>query len=208
MVKVTAKNNAPFYVVFGGVNGAGKTTLYRSGLWRCASMPKSMSRINPDELLRESGGSWQNAKDQKQAGKAALERIEKLFIKQESFNQETTLCGHLALRNIKRAKQLGYRIFLYYVGVSSEEVALERIAHRASLGGHSIDEQVVRKRFSASLENFSHALNYCEQAMVFDNTQEFVQLALWKNATLVWLRNSKSYGTWLLDAMQSETWRY
>lgn len=204
---MTTKEDVPFYIVFGGVNGAGKTTLFRSDLWQCAGIPKSMSRINPDETLRENGGDWQKVEDQKRAGKIALERIDELFRKRKSFNQETTLTGRVALRNIKRAHQLGYRIFLYYVGVKNEEVALERIAHRMSLGGHSISEEAVRRRFRSSLENFSRALDYCEQAIVFDNTQEFVQLALWKNATLAWWGNPKVHGPWLIDAMQSETWR-
>jgi predicted ABC-type ATPase len=204
---MTNRNDAPFYIVFCGVNGAGKTTLFHSSLWKCEGVPKSIERINPDEILRENGGDWQNINQQTQAGKIALERINELFAKRKSFNQETTLTGHLALQNIKRAKQLGYRVFLYYVGVNSVETALNRIAHRVSLGGHSIDEQIVKRRFHSSLINFSYALDYCEQAIVFDNTQEFVQLAMWENSTLVWWGNPNVHGPWLVNAMQSDEWR-
>lgn len=204
---MTIKENVPFYIVFGGINGAGKSTLFHSGLWRCKDMSKSMARVNPDEILREGEGDWRSAKDQRAAGKTALERIDLLFREGKSFNQETTLTGRIALRNIEQAHRLGYRVFLYYVGVENEEIALERIVHRASLGGHSIDEQTVRRRFRSSLENFSRALDFCEQAIAFDNTREFTRLAIWKNATLAWWGNPKAHGPWLARAMQSETWR-
>lgn len=60
-----------------------------------------------------------------------------------TFNQETTLCGHVILKNIQRAKQDGYLIEMHYVGVDSPETAKQRIAKRVELGGHGIPEQDV-----------------------------------------------------------------
>ncbi len=48
----------PWYIVFAGVNGAGKSTFYRSGLWKTGSEPRHLERVNPDEIVVESGGSW------------------------------------------------------------------------------------------------------------------------------------------------------
>ena len=98
---------APFYIVFAGVNGAGKSTFFKSDLWRTADMPTRMTRINPDEILRERGGDWLSRADTLAAGKKALHRIESCFDGLRSFNQETTLSGRLALKNIARAKELG-----------------------------------------------------------------------------------------------------
>ena len=196
--------DAPFYIVFAGVNGAGKTTFFKSDLWRTVNMPTRMERVNPDELLRSQGGDWRNTKDNLAAGKVALRRIDELFSSHCSFNQETTLVGHIALSNIQRANELGYRVFLYYIGVDSPQTALARIEHRVELGGHDIDEATVLRRYNASLSALAHALDYCEQATVFDNTVDFRCLGMWANGTLAWWGGNNARGDWLTDVITND----
>lgn len=171
-------------------------------------MPASMPRVNPDEMLRDAGGTWSNKADQIAAGKTALRAIEGHFAARRSFNHETTLTGHRALANITRAHELGYRVHLFYVGVSSEDIALERIAHRVDAGGHDIDPDDVRRRYVASLANFAKALNWCDEAQVFDNTSMLSTIAIWRNGTLAWWGASSARGDWLPRAMADEKlWR-
>lgn len=198
----------PFYVVFAGVNGAGKSTLYRSNLWRLPEMPERMERVNPDEILLEQGGSWRSAADQLRAGREANRRIGELFRCRQSFNQETTLTGRMASKRIRQACDLGYRVCLNYVGVETEAVALSRIEHRVELGGHDIDPAVVHRRFTESLRSFSLALDSCEQATVYDNTEAFKALAYWKRGALAWWGAGNRSHRWLFDAMMDELlWR-
>ena len=196
------------YVVFAGVNGAGKSTFFHAGLWRQPEMPKSMARVNSDELLREAGGDPLSQADQLAAGKLAVRRIEELLGDRASFNQETTLTGHASLRNIRRAKELGYAVVLHYIGLDSPEKALERVSHRVETGGHPIAEEAVRRRYTASLANLSKALDYCDEAVVWDNTFEFVAVARWTRGVLSWVGSVAQRAPWLLRAMQDETlWR-
>jgi len=117
------------YVVIAGVNGAGKSTLYQTD-----DNLKGLSRVNVDEIVREIG-DWKNTSDVFLAGKIAIKRIAEYFEKGISFNQETTLCGKCIIRNIMKAKSLGYFVELHYVGVDSVEIAKERVKHRVSQGG-------------------------------------------------------------------------
>lgn len=198
----------PFYVVFAGVNGAGKSTFYHSGLWRLPEMPKRMARINPDEILLEQGGDWRSASDQLKAGREAKHRIDELFRRRQSFNQETTLTGRTALKRIRQAHELGYRVFLNYVGVEAEAVALSRIEHRVELGGHDVDAADVHRRFLESLRAFSLALGECEQATAYDNTEDFKALAYWKRGVLAWWAAENRFRPWLFDAIMDEAlWR-
>lgn len=198
----------PFYVVFAGVNGAGKSTLFHSDAWRMPDMPHVMPRVNPDEILREQGGNWADPSDQLTAGKAALRAVEEHLVARRSFNQETTLAGHHALHTVMRAHRLGYRVFLFYVGVADENIALRRIAHRVDIGGHDIDEAAVRRRYHTSLVNMSRALPYCEEVHVFDNTIAFKRIALWRRNTLAWWGASSEIGAWLTAAItDDELWR-
>ena len=198
----------PFYVVFAGVNGAGKSTLFRSDFWHTGGMPATMARVNPDEILREQGGDWSNDQDQVAAGRIALRSVDEHLAARRSFNQETTLAGHRALRTMAEAREKGYRVFLFYIGLANEGIALQRIERRVQAGGHDIDEALVRKRYRASLASLSKALPYCEEAHVLDNTVAFKRIALWHRNTLAWWGASKSVGAWLPEAIADESlWR-
>ncbi len=203
MAFTDSANTSPFYIVFAGVNGAGKSTLYKSGIWKnsISGLPARMERVNSDEVLRKLHGDPSSPHDQLVAGKAAVRRINELFNKRKTFNQETTLCGRLVEKNFKRARELGYRIVMYYVGVKSADVALSRIRHRVGVGGHDVDAQDVRRRFSSSMASFDRLVCYCEEAIVFDNTHEFKTIAQWSNGTLSWVGSLRTDGSWLLDAL-------
>ena len=98
------------YVVIAGVNGAGKSTLYQTD-----DNLKDLPRVNVDEIIKEIG-DWKNVLDVFTAGKIAVKKIAEYFGNGISFNQETTLCGKLIIRNIMKAKSLGYFFELHYVG--------------------------------------------------------------------------------------------
>lgn len=198
----------PIYIVFAGVNGAGKSTLYRSNLWAIENLPLHTPRINPDEILKENGGDWKKTVDQITAGKIALSRIEAYLQSRKSFNQETTLTGRKSVQTIRTAHEKGYRIFVFYVGVASPEIALERIEHRVSLGGHNIDSFTVQRRFYSSIENLSNIIDYCEQVHIFDNTVNFRRIGIWEHGVLRWWGASQAIGAWLPEAIQDESrWR-
>lgn len=197
----------PQYVVFAGVNGAGKSTLFRSGLWWNSELDSGMPRVNPDEILKKSGGNLASRADQINAGKKAIEIVKSHLDRRESFNQETTLTGRTALSRIRQAHDLGYKVRLYYVGLASADLALERVRHRAEIGGHDIPEDDVRRRFDASIANFAKALDYCDEVRVYDNTQMLTHIAAWHRGVLSWWGGSSNKGGWLLQAMQSELWR-
>ena len=136
--------------IFAGVNGAGKSTLYNSHI--DDEGIKNSVRINTDEIVR-TFGDWRNNVDQIKAGKIAITLKNKCFNEEKSFNEETTLTGKTILKTINRAKELGYKIYLYYIGVDSPEIAKERVRNRVLKGGHNISSEVIEKRYYESLEN-------------------------------------------------------
>lgn len=199
----------PVYIIFAGVNGAGKSTFYHTDFWKTESLPKSMSRINSDEIAAGSGWSSDSESDQIRAGKEALHKLNHCLEARQSFNQETTLTGHIILRTIRRAKKAGYKIIVYYIGVDSADIALSRIEHRVSVGGHDIDEEAVRRRWRASLSNLSNTLDLCDEAVVIDNSVEFVPVARWTSGVISWVGDLRKHGSWLLEAVYDDSvWRH
>lgn len=167
------------YVIIAGVNGAGKSTLYQ-----IHDNFKDMPRVNVDEIVREFG-DWRNIRDVFSAGKIAVEKISQYMSEGIAFNQETTLCGKSIIKNILKAKELGYFIELHYVGVDSVEIAKERVKHRVKNGGHGIPEKDIEKRYMESFKQLNSILEACDLAAFYDNTENFRRFAICRNGKLV-----------------------
>lgn len=193
----------PYYILFAGVNGAGKSTLYRTGLWQHGSTVGSLARVNSDEILVANGWDWSSEADQMKAGRLAVKAIRTHLEKRESFNQETTLTGRAILRTIRNAREVGYRIIMYYVCVSNPSVANERIAHRGEIGGHSIDPDVVERRYDASLANLATIMGACDEAYLYDNTVSLELEARFSFGKLAYFNPSEPHLDWIARTMNA-----
>ena len=175
------------HIIFAGVNGAGKSSLYNDLL---VINPKKQlgERINTDEIVKEIG-DWKRETDQMKAGRIALNKIKKLFEEGISFNQETTLCGNSIIKNIYKAKQLGYKIELYFVSVETPEIAKERIRIRVANGGHGIADSDVERRFIDSRNNLKKILKICDDIIIYDNTESLQAKIFIKNSEVLFKDN-------------------
>ena len=180
------------YTIFAGVNGAGKSTLFDKSY----NPLENEHRINTDEMVKAIG-SWQDDNLQMQCAREAIKLIREYFANGISFNQETTLTGNTIMNNIKKAKRLGYEVHLYYVGVDTVEIALDRIARRVAAGGHGIPEEDVRRRYKNSFKNFSNILPLCDVVVIHDNTNVMDIVAKFANGNLVY--RSKKVPKWITD---------
>lgn len=176
------------YVLIAGVNGAGKSTLYQT-----LSGIKNMPRVNTDEILK-SFGDWKSLEDTVKAGKIAIGLIDRYFAEGRSFNQETTLCGRAALKNIRTAKEKGYFVEMHYVGVDSAETAKKRVRMRVARGGHGIAESDIERRYIESFKNLKLILGECDMTAFYENTDKFRRFAIFKGGEPVVL--SKTLPEW------------
>lgn len=166
------------YVIIAGVNGAGKSTLYQIN-----DNLKKMPRINVDEIVKEIG-SWKEFKDVFAAGKIAVEKIAEYLQNGVSFNQETTLCGKMIIKNILKAKELGYFIELHYVGVESVQIAKDRVKYRVKHGGHGIPDKDIEKRYIETFRQLNLILDECDLIAFYDNTVRFRRFAICRKGKL------------------------
>ena len=178
------------YTIFAGINGAGKSTLYQEEY----KPLNDEKRINTDEMVKTLG-SWQDDNLQMKCARVAVKLIREYFNGGISFNQETTLSGRSIVNNIKKAKKLGYEVHLYYVGVDSVEIALDRIKKRVAIGGHGIPEHDVRRRYKNSFENFGEILPFCDVVVIHDNTKIMDIVAKFVDGNLVY--KSKKIPNWI-----------
>lgn len=81
------------------------------------------------------------------AGRLVLEQISDLAGKGLDFGFETTLSGKSYVNRLRYLKANGYALHLFFLWISSVELALARIKDRVSGGGHYVPRQDVRRRF-------------------------------------------------------------
>ncbi|EFG28312.1 zeta toxin family protein [Fusobacterium periodonticum] len=185
------------FYLFAGVNGAGKSTLYNSESLN--NDIKNTIRINTDEIVREIG-DWRNNSDQLKAAKMAINLRNECFLYGKSFNEETTLTGKTILKTIDRAKELGYELQLFYVGVSSTEIAKERIKSRVEKGGHHIENDIVEKRYYESLKNLKEIILKFDKVYLYDNSKKYKNIFSFSNNKILF-KDNKSI-SWAKEAIE------
>ena len=147
------------YTIIGGVNGCGKSSLTGALKAERSDLGTVLDGDRPST-------------------------IDECLEKGISFTQETTLSGARTERTIRRAKDLGYTIRLYYIGLDTVEESLGRIQNRVAKGGHNIPREDVERRFSTRFADVLRVLPYCDEARFFDNDNGFVEVAEYRNGEL------------------------
>ena len=156
----------PTIYIIAGPNGAGKTTAAYSLL---PDVFTTVEFVNADEIARgisplnPTGAAFQ-------AGRIMLERLDELISKNTSLALETTLSGHTYLKLITAVKSKGYTVVLFFVYLSSFELASNRVAVRVSKGGHHIPPEVVERRYFKGLKNFKDYSEAADDWYVYDNS--------------------------------------
>ena len=164
------------YTIIGGINGTGKSSL--TGVLR--TQLKDLGRIiDVDKITAENGLT------PIEGGREALRRIRDCLDKNVCFTQETTLSGHRTEKTAAEAREKGYSVRLFYIGLDSPEECLARIENRVRHGGHDIPEPDVLRRFAGRWEAVAKVLPYCDEARFFDNDNGFVEVAEYLNGELV-----------------------
>ena len=153
--------------IISGCNGAGKTTASYTVL---PEILECREFVNADEIAR--GLSPFNAESVAiEAGKLMLLRIEELLKEDVTFAIETTLATRSYVNLVKRAQRQGYRVNVLYFWLSSPELAMKRVAERVSKGGHDIPEEIIRRRYTAGINNlFKLFLPVVDYWAIFDNS--------------------------------------
>lgn len=139
----------PDIFVIGGPNGAGKTTaamkllpvrLHCAEFANADSIAAGLSPFRPDTVALE-------------AGRTMLRRIRDLAEARRDFAFESTLSARSFAPFLREQIKRGYEVHVIYLWLSSVEIAIQRVRTRVAMGGHSIPEDVIRRRYTRGLSN-------------------------------------------------------
>ena len=140
----------PNLFVLAGPNGAGKTTIHGKLL---SGNRRVEEYVNADDIAAALDAGPSSSRDFR-AGRLMLGRLTSLVADQADLAFETTLASRSLLRRITSMREARYLFHLIYLWLPSAEMAVQRVAARVRDGGHSIPDDIVRRRFGRSLSNF------------------------------------------------------
>lgn len=157
-------------VVLAGTNGAGKSSVAGEALRQAGGdyynpdeVARRLRRADPQLSLREANvRAWH-------IGRHFLERaIEQRF----RFAFETTLGGKTITNLLLKAANTGLPVRIWYVGLASVDLHIERVRARVARGGHPIPEERIRKRYHSSRKNLVRLLPHLTELMLYDNSRD------------------------------------
>ena len=162
-------------IIIAGPNGAGKTTFARNFLPKEAQtyqfinadlIAAGLSPFNPDLAALK-------------AGRIMLSEIEAVSLSGHNFAFETTLSGVNYLTQIKRWQNLGYTVKLWFIKLSTSDLAIERVKSRVKQGGHDIPHATVLRRFKSGLKNLEKFKLIVDSWVIFDGDVDVPKLIDW-----------------------------
>lgn len=138
----------PSLILIAGPNGAGKTTFANEFL---SGERADTAFVNADEIAVELARGGEVSAIERRAARLMLTRVHDLIDAGRNMVVETTLATRVYAVKIPAWRRRGYDVTLLYLRLPSAEFAIQRVRRRAEAGGHSIPDDVVRRRFDLGL---------------------------------------------------------
>lgn len=155
-------------VAAAGTNGAGKSSIVQPFIRSTGGF-----YFNPDEMTRD----YQRAGMTLDEANAAAwnenyRRLRTAIDDDKDYSFETTLGGSSIPFEMMRALAMGRGLFIFYVGLASVDLHLQRVAERVRRQGHSIPEAKIRQRYDDSRERLLSFIGTHADMKVWDNSEQ------------------------------------
>ncbi len=160
----------PTLCVVAGPNGSGKITATIQLLaneWGAGSL-----YINPDNIAMEEFGDWNDVEAIRKAAVRATEIRYACLEAKRDFVFETEFSSKEKLEFLKKAKDAGYFIRLFFVCTEKPEINAARVAQRFLNGGHEVPISKIVDRYFKSLQNIKEAIVSVDRTYLYDNSKD------------------------------------
>lgn len=167
---MTTERKKPVLIVIAGPNGSGKTTVTEQLLHH--EWGEDCVYINPDRIALEQFGDWNSDEAVLKAARTATEIRYSLLGDRKDFVFETVLSSQEKVEFIRKAKDSGYFVRVFFICTSSPAINAARIAKRYMEGGHTVPIDKIVNRYSKSISNCSAIASIVDRLYVYDNSAE------------------------------------
>ena len=167
-MKSDTMNKKPVLCIVAGPNGSGKTTTTEQLLkneWGADSF-----YINPDNIAKEKFGDWNSSDAVLKAAREATKLRYECLDKGVDFVFETVFSSEEKIDFLRKAKEAGFFIRIFYVCTESPLININRIAQRYLNGGHEVPISKTISRYYGSLKNLKEAIKIADRVYLYDNS--------------------------------------
>ena len=161
-------NHKPVLIVIAGPNGSGKTTITTKILHH--QWMEDAIYINPDQIAKDKFGDWNSAEAVMQSVKYCEALREECLTERKSLIFETVLSADDKLDYIRRAKDAGFFIRIFFVSTNHPTINAARIAHRVMEGGHDVPISKIISRYFKSILNCRRISRLADRTYIYDNS--------------------------------------
>ena len=148
-------------VALAGPNGAGKSSFFDTFLTQA-----ELQFVNADAL------ALSFRIDAYSAAEMADSLRRRLIRRRESFIFETVFSDPVGdkVDFLRQAEEAGYFVLLIFIGIAHPSLSADRVAMRASQGGHDVPAQKLEERYPRTLANLQRALADLANVWVYDHS--------------------------------------
>ncbi len=162
------KKQKPTCFIIAGPNGAGKTTFALRYLPQIAGC---RNFVNAD-LIAYGLSPFDSLSAQYEAGRIFLREIHANIDKRVDFAFETTLAGRSQINLLKKLRQDGWKIVLFFLWIPDADFSKSRIRERVKHGGHNIPDETIYRRFPRIMHNLKKTyIPLCDKVLCYDNSK-------------------------------------
>lgn len=140
----------PSIIAIAGPNGAGKSTIGPT----LVSEALGVSEFVDADLIARGLSAFNPGEAAFAAGRIMISRIRELVEREVSFAFETTLSNRFLSTWIQERGSRTHDFHVFFLWLLSEDHALARVKDRIRMGGHSVPEATVKRRYRAGISNF------------------------------------------------------
>jgi predicted ABC-type ATPase len=161
------KKQKPTCFIIAGPNGAGKTTFALRYLPQIAGC---RNFVNAD-LIAYGISPFDSLSAQYEAGRLFLREIYANIDKRVDFAFETTLAGRSHISLLKKLRQDGWQIVLFFLWIPDAAFSKSRIRERVEHGGHNIPDDAIYRRYPRIMHNLVKIyIPLCDKVICYDNS--------------------------------------
>ena len=126
--------------------------------------------INPDQVAQDKFGDWNSPKAVLQASQFCEQQREECLKNGQNLIFETVLSSEGKVDFIRRAREAGFFIRLFFVSTNHPSINALRIAQRVMEDGHDVPITKIISRYQKSIVNCKRFAALADRVYVYDNS--------------------------------------
>jgi len=184
------KKQKPTCFIIAGPNGAGKTTFALRYLPQIAGC---RNFVNAD-LIAYGLSPFDSLSAQYEAGRLFLREIYANIDRRVDFAFEATLAGRSHISLLKKLRQDGWQVVLFFLWIPDAAFSKSRIRERVEHGGHNIPDDAIYRRYPRIMNNLVRIyVPLCDKVVCYNNSESEPVLVFEQDSTGQKISNNDIY---------------